>query len=517
MVTVRKLSLAQASTYYSKDNYYTKEQGEFYGRLKDELGLEDLTHESFNQLLRGINPSTGESLVASKSNKESVPAFDFTFSPPKSVSILYELGMAKNEKIAEILSHAHNNAVNTALSHIEKEEIKTRVQKNGKRVTIQTGNLIAAKFQHDINRALEPQLHTHSVIFNFTKGKDGKFRSLDASHLLKKGSPIIHNLGQFYRESLKNELQKAGFEIRDIDKSKSFFELKNASDDLVQAFSSRTQDIKVKVEELKKTNPNLSKSQLSLRAFFNTRSSKKEVDRDEIRAENIKLMAKYANIDNLLSSFAKNPKKELIKKEFEVEKIPKEEELIKLISVCKSQIQNKKHRTPLNIAVKVAAKLDKVSVAIDKLYNQIKNEEVKTQKQFQNMHEVLINSLQSTKLNTQKLFSKFEELKREPDLKLKFEERIENGKSNNRDRLIESYHAITNSAARAKQSNNRNVGYSYAETSRGGISRTDTQRDDFISAGTTTRDYVVTKEDLRRAEELHQKMMENKNQKEMEK
>src|SRR3990167_4042590 len=172
MLTVRKLSLAQASTYYiGKDNYYTKTQGEFIGRLKETLGLEDLTHDSFESLLRGVNPSTGESLVPSKNGKEAnVPGFDFTFSPSKSVSIIYEAALAKGDTaLAELLTKAHDNAVNAALSHIEQEQIKARVQVNGKRKNVNTGNLIAAKFQHDINRALDPQLHTHSVIFNITK------------------------------------------------------------------------------------------------------------------------------------------------------------------------------------------------------------------------------------------------------------------------------------------------------------------------------------------------------------
>ena len=77
MLTLKKLSLAQASTYYSKDAYYTNQQGQYFGKLKNELGLGDLTHENFNQLLNGINPITGERLVHSKNGKEGVvPAFE---------------------------------------------------------------------------------------------------------------------------------------------------------------------------------------------------------------------------------------------------------------------------------------------------------------------------------------------------------------------------------------------------------------------------------------------------------
>lgn len=497
MLSVRKLSLAQASTYYSRDNYYTQEQGEFHGKLKDELGLRDLTHESFTQLLQGINPSTGESLVSSKNGKEAaVPAFDFTFSPAKSISIIYEAALAKGDTaLAELLTKAHDNAVSTALSHIEQEEIKARVQTNGKRKSVNTGNFIAAKFQHDINRALDPQLHTHSVIFNFTKCEDGKFRALDAAHLLKKGSPIIKNLGQFYRESLKEELQKAGFELRDTNKSESFYELKNVDDTLIEAFSSRNIAIKAKVEELKKEYPQLSKSQLSLRAFFNTRVSKKEVDRDEVRVKNLELMSQYTDVNKLLSSLKSASKKEVQNQEI---KIPSERELLQLINLAKSEISNKKHRTPLNVATKVATKLNNVSIST--IYNKSKIEEIKQQKEFKTMHDVLINSLKSTKLDTEKLF---ESLKNTP--KIQIEEALENGRrTNNRDIFIASFSSISNELERAKQSNNRDVADLATAAERGGVGRTDAERDGSADIRATGVNYPnITREELQRADRLN--------------
>ena len=274
---------------------------------------------------------------------------------------------------------------------------------------------------------------------------------MDAAHLLKKGSPIIKNIGQFYRESLKAELVKAGFELRDVDKSKSFYELKNVSDDLIQSFSSRNIAIKAKVEELKKEYPNMSKSQLSLRAFFNTRVSKKEVDRDEVRAKNAELISKHVNID----------------------------ELKKLISIVKSEISNKKHRTTLNVATQVAAKID-TPISISTLYNQIKNEEVKERKQLQTMHEVLINALQSTKLDTEKLFSSLKHID-----KHHIEEVLENGKTrtpSERDRFIASFSSITGELERAKQSHNNYVGDLTTTTAERGVGRGELERYDDVNA-----------------------------------
>lgn len=510
MLTVRKLSLVQASTYYSKDNYYTHEQqGEFIGNLKNDLSLEDLTHESFVNLLEGVNPSTGESLVASKSNRKSnVPAIDFTFSPTKSISITYELALAKGDiTLADAMQNAHNNAVNSALFHIEKEEIKARVQKNKVSKIHKTGNMIAAKFEHNTNRSLEPQLHTHCVVFNLTK-IDGKYKAIDAADLLKKGSPIIKNLGQFYREALKHELQKAGFELRDVDKSKSFFELKNVDDNLIQAFSSRTIAIKAKVEELKKEHPNLSKSQLSLRAFFNTRQTKREVDRDEVRVKNVELMSQHVNLDKLLSSL--QPRKIGVNQEIKEPQI-EQAELKKLIHEAKSEIPNKKHRTPLNVTIRATAKID-TPISITSLFNQIKTEEVKQQKEFKNMHEILLHNLKSTKLDTQKLFAS---LKNTPDIKIQIEEKFENARgTNNRDRFITSYRDITNTIERAKQFNHRDVEQLVTTGTERGVERTHAQGDDVIESRKSSFDFtVITKDDIKRAEEGYQKQRESQNKK----
>ena len=500
MTTVRKLSIIQASTYYSKDNYYTKQQGEYFGKLKSELGLNDLTHESFIQLLNGIHPSTGESLVSSKEGKESnVPAFDFTFSPSKSISIAYEAALAKGDvSLAELIQKAHDNAVNTSLSHIEQEEIKARVQKNGNRKSLNTGNLITAKFQHDINRNLEPQLHTHSVIFNMTKCEDGKYRALDVAHLLQKNSPIIKSLGQYYRESLRQELQKSGFELRDTDREKSFYELKNVSDDLIQAFSSRRATIKLKIEELKKEFPDLSKSQLSLRAFFNTRVVKKEVDRDEVRIKNAELISQYTDIDKLLSSL--KPKAKPILSE-PLEKIDGRE-LKKLIREAQKQLK-KYQRAPLNVATKVLAHLPPNSMSIQALHVKVKAQQQEEHQTLNTMHEVVIFALKTTKLDTQKLFAKVEELKSVP--KIQIEETIENARASDGDRFIERYSSITAEFSRAKQAHYRDVISINTTTERGGISRTDTERDGADgarakSANTYDPNARVTIEDIRLAE-----------------
>lgn len=509
MLNVEVLSYKQASTYYSKgkDNYYTEQQGEFIGRGKEQLNLGDLTHEAFESLLRGVSPTTGQSLIASKNEREKdVPAFDFALSASKSVSLALELALQKGDTaLANAIQTAHDSAVNSTILHIEKEEIQIRKQKNKIKTVEKTGNIVGAKFQHDIGRDLDPQLHTHTVIFNFSKCSDGKYRTLHSKGFLTKSedNPFIKNIGKLYREILRENLEKAGFELRDTDRSQSFYELKSIDDNLIQAFSSRSLMIRAKTEELRKLHPHLSEAQLSKRAFFDTRKTKnKEVDRDEVRLKNVELMSKHVNLDKLLSSL--QPKKSAQKEQIQ------EPELKKLISLVKSEISNKKHRTPLNVTIKAAAKID-TPISITSLFNQVKNEEVLQQKQLQTMHEVLLNSLKSTKLDTHKLF---ESLKNTP--KIKIEEAFENARgTNNRDRFIEIYDRVSNTITRAKSYHNRDVADLVTVAERGGISRTELERfndADARAAATNDRPYVITREELRRDDQMAAERLKQKQQ-----
>ena len=70
----------------------------------------------------------------------------------------------------------------------EENYIQTRLQKDNNRQAVTTGNMAAALFQHDTSRELDPQLHTHSFLLNFTQRKDGKFRALHNEKLFENKS-----------------------------------------------------------------------------------------------------------------------------------------------------------------------------------------------------------------------------------------------------------------------------------------------------------------------------------------
>ncbi len=87
--------------------------------------------------------------------------YDFTVSPPKSVSLLALAG--GDERLVQ----AHDEAVRVAMRELE-TFAATQVWNGGRKAPRITGNLVTAVFRHDTSRALDPHLHSHCIVFNAT-------------------------------------------------------------------------------------------------------------------------------------------------------------------------------------------------------------------------------------------------------------------------------------------------------------------------------------------------------------
>ena len=112
--------------------------------------------------------------------RRAVAGYDFTFSIPKSASILWGIADAPTQaRIAE----AHHAAVAEVISFMEREVAATRTGstvRDGAVAQVDVTGLIATAFDHFDSRAGDPHLHTHVVISNKVQTVlDGKWRSLD--------------------------------------------------------------------------------------------------------------------------------------------------------------------------------------------------------------------------------------------------------------------------------------------------------------------------------------------------
>jgi conjugative relaxase-like TrwC/TraI family protein len=243
-----------ATTYFdehlSHNDYYTQGEvlahdqgGHWIGIGAEQLGLQPgglVTREAFLQLCDNLHPTTSEQLTPQQFQERRL-YFDFVCSPPKSVSILAVM-MNDHRIIA-----AHQEASTMALRELE-QFAATRIRKGGIQEQDRvTGNLVGAAFLHTTSRALDPQLHTHFVLFNCTWDKTEKrWKALQTGDMfgaLNYGTAV-------YRNELAKRLHRLGYQTR---KAVNSFEIEGVAPELINRFSKRSQqrDLAVKRQETK--------------------------------------------------------------------------------------------------------------------------------------------------------------------------------------------------------------------------------------------------------------------------
>ena len=119
-----------------------------------------------------------------RGGRRAVAGYDFTFSVPKSASVIWAVADARTQ--AEIVE-AHHASVADVLAFMERELASTRVgvsAADGAVAQVAVCGLIAAAFDHFDSRAGDPHLHTHVVVSNKVNTvMDERWRSLDGRPL----------------------------------------------------------------------------------------------------------------------------------------------------------------------------------------------------------------------------------------------------------------------------------------------------------------------------------------------
>lgn len=191
------------------------------------------------------------STTSQQTRRRAVAGYDFTFSLPKSASVLWAIADAGTQaKIAE----AHHNAIDDVLAFMERELAATRAgesARNGAVAQVDVTGLIAAAFDHFDSRAGDPQLHTHVVVSNKVRTVfDGKWRSLDGRplHAATVALSELHNA--VFADHLTRALG-VGWERREREADRNpVWAIARVPEDLVAEFSSRSRHIDIEKDRL---------------------------------------------------------------------------------------------------------------------------------------------------------------------------------------------------------------------------------------------------------------------------
>ncbi|MGO9972695.1 MAG: MobF family relaxase [Solirubrobacteraceae bacterium] len=242
MLSIGKLVVGQQRYYeqqvaQGRDDYYAgrgEAPGEWFGAGARALGLEGrVSAEQFNALIAGADPRDRSARLRDGQDPK-VAALDLTFSAPKSVSALFAIA---GEEVAGEMVAAHEAAVGAAVGWIEDTSVLVRRGPQG-HIRLPGEGLIAAAYRHRMSRALDPQLHTHVVAANLTRGPDGRFTALF-------GTPVYQaakTAGYLYQAHLRTEVsERLGLEWGPVRKGAA--ELKDVSLTVLEEFSRRRHEM----------------------------------------------------------------------------------------------------------------------------------------------------------------------------------------------------------------------------------------------------------------------------------
>ena len=237
----------------SANDYYEKGKtvsGVWMGRACGKFGVKEgnvVQSDEFAAMAEGMSPDgtklcnmfagaklNAEGGVLSKGRRS---FYDFTLNAPKSFSIM-AVSMGDDR-----IRKWHEAAVMKVFGRIE-EMTSRRVKHRGEEDTLKrTGAIACARYSHDANRALDPQIHEHLIVFNMTPDSDdGKNYSVESNEWFR--SHRFYTA--IYRDELARLALAGGYDLEFDDDGAP--QIKGMSD-LVKEFSSRSNQIEYLIRE----------------------------------------------------------------------------------------------------------------------------------------------------------------------------------------------------------------------------------------------------------------------------
>jgi conjugative relaxase-like TrwC/TraI family protein len=276
MLSIKALKLSDENYYL---DYYLagiEPPGQWIGGGCKHLGLSGtVTRDAFRRLFRGYHPLGGGSpedppeqriaLVQSAGKQNRQPGWDLTFSAPKSVSVIWSQA---SPDMRERIEQLHHEAIKSTFDFIEENFAFSRTGKAGRGDPVKV-KLAVSVFEHGSSRAIEPQLHSHTIAHNVgvdaSDPNNPKYRTIISKHFYKRKMLS----GAYYRAKLA-QLLHAGFGF-EAERKRNEFDIRGVPQDLNDAHSTRRHET---VAELERKGASGAKA--AEEAALNTRKKKKK-------------------------------------------------------------------------------------------------------------------------------------------------------------------------------------------------------------------------------------------------
>jgi conjugative relaxase-like TrwC/TraI family protein len=314
MLSLWKLRVGAEAYYLSQvarglDDYYTGQgemPGRWLGNATSALGLSGVvTGEDLRAVMAGLNPGTGQTPNGERLRvwRNRVPGFDLTFSAPKSVSVLYALA---DPLVRGHVVEALDAAVDDALGWLEREACFVRRGSNNRAAQpgdpdqfgtrrLHGAGFVAAGFRHRTSRAGDPQLHTHVLVANMTRGPDRRWSALDAYAIYRSQRAC----GPVFDAALRAELTRR-LGVAWVPTGRDSFEIAGIPRGMLRLFSKRRAEIEAEMDRI-----GVSGAKAAEQVTLQTRTGKLSVDGDGLDARWVAEAATVgfgpADVDRLLA------------------------------------------------------------------------------------------------------------------------------------------------------------------------------------------------------------------------
>ncbi|MGO1545304.1 MAG: MobF family relaxase [Gulosibacter sp.] len=200
---------------------------------------------------RGQTVAAIEAEEAAWGVRKAVSGFDFTFSIPKSASVLWAISDAGTQALIE---EAHHAAVAQMVAYMEREVAFTRTgasEGDGAVAQVDVRGVLATAYDHYDSRSGDPHLHTHVVISNKVQTVlDNKWRSLD-SRPMHAATVAISELHEAVFADHLTRVIGVEWELRAMGRNRNpGWAISSVPESLTAEFSTRSRHIDVETDKL---------------------------------------------------------------------------------------------------------------------------------------------------------------------------------------------------------------------------------------------------------------------------